>query len=152
MIYPTRPLTCLDVKSARDIFEEVFHEDEWSEFGWIWRYRSKTQSLGIYNEEGDLLGFALILHHSRKLKYIGICPLFQNLGLGSILLTAVLEICKENRQSLALVPANPKVEIWYRKHGFQLSKYFKASDNTVWSTMIYHSHNTRSQGRVLLDG
>lgn len=149
MSYTIRPLTSLDSRSAKDIFSEIFHQDEWSEFGWIWRWRSKTESVGIFNTSGDLLGFALILGHSRKLKYIGVHPLFQRHKLGTLLLKHILKTCIETGKSLNLVPANKTVEAWYARNGFQFSKNFVALDNTCWQIMNFHSKNTRSQSKFL---
>lgn len=152
MKYTIKPLTSLDSRSVRDIFHEVFHEEDWSELNWIWRYRSKSESVGVFNSTGDLLGFALILQYSRKLKYLGVHPLYQNFGLGSMLLRHTLKVCNLARSSLALVPANQIVSAWYYRHGFRISKYFRAIDNTWWSIMYYHTRNTRSKGRPLLGG
>jgi len=145
MKYTLRPLTALDARSTKDIFHEVFHQDDWSELGWIWRYRSKRESIGVFNSTGELLGFALILPHSRKLKYLGVHPNFQLHGFGSILLKDILKSCVSQRRSLNLVPANEIVEAWYRRHGFYTSRYFIATDNTRWSTMNYHPYSTRSK-------
>ena len=145
MSYRVKSLTCLDSKSTKDIFHEVFHKDEWREFRWIWRYRSRVESVGIFDASDNLLGFALILPHSRELKYIGIHPNFQNLRLGSVLLKHILKTCANNRHSLNLVPANDVVEAWYYKNGFRLSQYFIATDSTRWKIMNYHPYFTRSR-------
>jgi hypothetical protein len=55
-----RPLICLDVKSAEDIFRETFHFEEHKEFSPIWRDRTREESVGVFNDDGDLLGFILI--------------------------------------------------------------------------------------------
>jgi ribosomal protein S18 acetylase RimI-like enzyme len=149
MSYTIRPLTCLDSRSTKDIFIETFHRDDWSEFGWIWRWRSKTESVGVFNTSGDLLGFALILGHCRELKYIAVHPLFQKHKLGSLLLNHVLKTCIATGKSLHLVPANKEVEAWYTRHGFYTTKYFTTSDNTNWKVMHFHSKNTRSQSKFL---
>lgn len=145
MKYTIKPLTSLHVKSVRDIFNEVFHMEEWKELPWIWRVRSNVESIGVFNSTGDLLGFALILAYTRKLKYIGIHPLYQKYGLGSMLLKHILKTCHKIDKSLSLIPANDIVKAWYSRYGFQISSYFRTIDNKWWPAMNYHTKNTRSK-------
>lgn len=142
-MYRIRPLTTLDVRSAKDIFHEVFDKGEWPEFNWIWRYRSKRESLGIFTREGDIMGFALILGHARNLKYICVHPMYQYKKLGTVLLTAILKNCVAIDKNLSLVPANDFVTAWYARHGFNKTTMFRASDNTLWAKMNFHTKRTR---------
>lgn len=148
-MYKIRPLTCLDIKVCKDIFYDVFHSSEWLEFNWIWRYRSKDESLGIFTSDGILLGFALILRHSRTLKYLAIHTKYQYKKLGTRLLNAILRNCICLNMSLNLIPANLFVQLWYARHGFQVSQTFLASDNTRWNTMNFHTKETRSNSLKL---
>lgn len=122
----------------------MFHRDDYSQLSWVWKYRSKRESVGIFNEDGDLLGFVLILGHSRSLKFIGIHPKFQGLNLGSILLNHCLKTCMQDGSSLNLIPANTIVQAWYQRHGFYITRYFPSTNGTDGIIMNYHSKNTRS--------
>jgi GNAT superfamily N-acetyltransferase len=150
MLFAIKPLTCLHYRSAKDIFEETFDSQEYPEFNLSWRLRSKTESIGIFTSQGDLIGFALIWGSSRMLKYLSIHPMFQRFKLGTRLLTAILDHCRSVKKNLYLVPAqSPHVAQWYTKHGFAVSKYFKASDGTTWPYMNFHPYSTRSKAKAL---
>jgi ribosomal protein S18 acetylase RimI-like enzyme len=148
MIYSIRPLSCLDVKSAADIFRETFHAEEHKEFSPIWRLRSKSESVGVFNDDGDLLGFILIFGYQRALKYIAVHPLFQEYGIGSILLKHALKECIEKDVNLHLVPANDHVQAWYERQGFAVTKY-NMTDGKRWPIMNFHTHGTRRQEKNL---
>ena len=150
MLFTIKPLICLHYRSAKDIFEETFDIQEQAHFNSSWKLRSKTESIGIFTHEGDLLGFALIWSSARMLKYLCIHPLYQKFKLGTRLLTAILDSCRSARKSLYLVPAeSPHVAKWYAKHGFVISRYFKASDNSMWPNMNFHPYFTRSKSKAL---
>jgi GNAT superfamily N-acetyltransferase len=148
-MYKIRPLDCLDVKSCKDIFYDIFHPSEWPEFNWIWRYRSKQESLGIFTHDGLLVGFVFILAHSRNLKYIAVQSDFQYKKLGSRLLKAVLRNCLHLNKGLNLTPANDFVMAWYERHGFRVSSSFLAADNSKWHIMNFHTRWTRSNSLKL---
>ena len=144
-----RPLNCLDVKSAADIFRETFHFEEHKEFSPIWRDRSREESVGVFNDDGDLLGFILIFENQRCLKYIAVHPLFQKFGLGSMLLKHALKSCFLKGETLNLIPANDTVQAWYERQGFTVSSSFKASDGKVWPIMNFHLYWTRRHAKNL---
>jgi len=146
MSFKIKPLTSLHCKSVRDIFEETFDRQEYADFNTAWRFRSKSESIGIFTHEGDLLGFAIIWGSGRMLKYLCIHPEYQRFKLGTKLLKAVLDNCLSNGKSLHLVPAqNAHLTQWYSKHGFTVTKYFKAFDGTRWYYMNFHAYPTRSK-------
>ena len=149
MSYSIRPLNCLDVKSAADIFRETFHFEEHKEFSPIWRDRSREESVGVFNDDGDLLGFILIFENQRCLKYIAVHPLFQKFGLGSMLLKHALKRCFIKGEALNLIPANDTVQAWYERQGFIVSSWLTASDGKVWPIMNFHMYWTRRHAKNL---
>ena len=129
-----RPLTAQDYKSAKDIFEAAFKIKMPNS---TWRYKNTERSLGIFNNAGDLLGFILLSGKS-YISRIAVHPLFQNHGLGSKLLKAVLTKSCLDRQTVYLTPLNwekPLIK-FYCHHGF----YATRSD-----IMVFHFKNTRRQ-------
>lgn len=128
------PLTPQDHKSAKDIFEVAFKIKMPNS---TWRYRNRESSLGIFNNAGDLLGFILLSGKS-YISRIAVHPLFQNLGLGSKLLKAVLTKSCLDRQTVYLTPLNWETPLmkFYCHHGF----YATRSD-----IMVFHFKNTRRQ-------
>jgi len=149
MSYSIRPLTCLDVKSAADIFRESFCMEEYKEFNPIWRDRTKEESVGVFNDDGDLLGFILIFENQRCLKYIAVHPHYQKYGIGSILLKYALKRAYMKGHSLNLIPANDTVQAWYERQGFIVSSWLKAKDGKVWPIMNFHMHGTRRHAKNL---
>ena len=149
MSYSIRPLTCLDVKSAADIFRETFHFEEHKEFNPIWRDRTREESVGVFNDDGDLLGFILIFENQRCIKYIAVHPLYQKYGIGSMLLKHTLKRAYLKGQSLNLLPANATVQAWYERQGFIVSSWFKANDGKLWPVMNFHTYWTRRHAKNL---
>ena len=129
-----RPLTAQDYKSAKDIFEAAFKIKMPNS---TWRYKNTERSLGIFNNAGDLLGFILLSGKS-YISRIAVHPLFQNHGLGSKLLKAVLTKSCLDRQTVYLTPLNWEKPLmkFYCHHGF----YATRSD-----IMVFHFKNTRRQ-------
>ena len=122
---------------------ETFNRDEHKEFSPIWRGRSHEESVGVFNDDGDLLGFILIFENQRCLKYIAVHPRFQAHGLGSLLLKHALTRCLERGVSLNLVPANATVQAWYERQGFVISSWFKEKDGKTYPCMNFHTYGTR---------
>ena len=129
-----RPLRPQDYKSAKDIFEATFKIKMPNS---TWRYKNRERSLGIFNNAGDLLGFILLSGKS-YISRIAVHPLFQNLGLGSKLLKAVLTKSCLDRQTVYLTPLNWENPLmkFYCNHGFY---------GTRGDIMAFHFKNTRRQ-------
>jgi GNAT superfamily N-acetyltransferase len=149
MSYSIRPLTCLDVKSAVDIFRDSFCVEEYKEFNPIWRGRTKEESVGVFNDDGDLLGFILIFENQRCLKYIAVHPQYQKYGIGSMLLKHALKRAYMKGQSLNLIPANATVQGWYERQGFIVSSWMTTKDGKVWPVMNFHMYWTRRHAKNL---
>lgn len=134
MKYRIRPLIAQDHKSAKDIFEAAFKRKMPNT---TWRYKNRERSLGIFNTTGDLLGF-ILLSGKRYISRIAVHPYFQNLGLGSKLLKAVLMKSCLDKQTVYLTPLNWEKPLmkFYCNHGFYMSK---------GNIMVFHFKNTRRQ-------
>lgn len=111
-------LTLQDYGKVVEIFEQVFPETYKKEFDIVWMLRHTELSLGIY-VKGELAGFILTRDTKESLciEFLGVCPKRQELGIGTMLLKHVLQLC--NYPKITLVPLNDRVAQWYKKHGFQ---------------------------------
>jgi GNAT superfamily N-acetyltransferase len=127
---------------------ETFNRDEHKEFSPIWRGRSRKESVCVFNDDGDLLGFILIFENQRCLKYIAVDPRFQSLGLGSILLNYALQRCIEQRVDLSLVPANARVQAWYERQGFVVTSWFTEPNGKVSPNMVFHVAQAQAQAQA----
>jgi GNAT superfamily N-acetyltransferase len=136
-------LSCLNYRSVREIFIDIFDESEDPHFQKAWRHRDRERSLGIFNKEKNLVGFVLV--EGSTLAYIGVDRDHQSYQYGTTLLRAVLSITREARKTLTLTPVdNKKVVNWYTNHGFRLEVIEHLSCGLIRRCMHFHSHNTRS--------
>ncbi len=137
-----KPLTAEHFKSVKDIFGESFYKDGMNntDLCYYWRKR-KSDSLGIFTPEGDLLGFSIIIQpagtpNNRYLAYFAVHSDYRGGSLGTDLMAATLVRRKGAGGALHLMPLNGKVRAWYLKRGFK---------NTFGGYMNYHSYGTRSK-------
>jgi len=135
MKYSIRPLTAEHTKSANDIYHSAF--DVLFPLHRLWKYRNRDLTCGIFSQEGDLLGFVLVVDN--YVHYLAVHASLQGLGIGTILLRRILEICIDKGISIQLAPLDDVVG-WYCKHGF-----YGSNDGEL----VFHSHNTRRQGLFL---
>lgn len=126
-----RKLTAEHTKSANDIYHSAF--DVTFPLHRLWRYRNNDLSRGIFSKEGDLLGFALVVDN--YVQYLAVHSSFQGLGIGSILLKSILELCMDKGISIKLSPLEDVIG-WYCRHGFY---------GTKDGELVFHTHNTRRQ-------
>lgn len=144
MKFAIRPLLQQDYRSIKDIFHDAF--DAWklpvTDLGISWRRRSIPDSRGIFSREGDLLGFAIVSFHKRNgtnryLDYLAIHSSFRGKDLGTILLSDVIESCRDDKSSIHLYPVDsPRIKAWYESHGFR---------DTNNGYMNLHFYETRSK-------
>ena len=148
-MYRIRSLNCIDVKSVREIFYDFFHVEERSNFHFTWRVREKARSVGIFTQEGDLVGFTLVW--SNKLAYIVVDRELQGKNLGSALLSYILQMTIHLRKSLSLTPVNATRLIdWYKKHGFKEELATKSDIPGVpFRILSFHSYGTRAHSKAL---
>lgn len=150
MKYIVKQLTCLDYRTAKETFLDVFDNSEFSDFTSAWKNRLREESLGIYTYTNELVGFALV-DYQRKLNFITIHPEYQKYKLGTQLLQKVLKNCIERHKSLYLIPVpSDHVIAWYKKNGFHITNIYEAADGNPWMHLSFHTYETRSQSPFLL--
>lgn len=150
MKYTVKPLTCLDYRTAKETFLEVFDNSEFSDFTSAWRNRVREESMGVYTQTNELVGFALV-DYQRKLNFITIHPDYQKYKLGTQLLQKILKNCIERRKGLILVPVpSDHVIAWYKKNGFYETSTYEAVDGSRWMYLGFHTYETRRQASFLL--
>lgn len=129
-------------KSVKDIFGESFYKvgiDD-TDLAYYWRARHSADSLGIFSNEGDLLGFALVIQpaatpNNRYLIYFAVHSAYRGTRLGSTLISKILEKRRAARGAIHLTPLNTAgLRDWYIKRGFR---------NTCGGYMNFHSYGTR---------
>jgi len=131
-----KPLTSLDAYVVRQLFQTIFNESEDPYFSVAWISRDQDASLGYWDPETEtLLGAAIVV--GSKLEYIFVSESHQGSGIGSQLLTAVLDL----KPNLHLVPVeDPAIFRWYEKHGFHVDS--KEEGRRIY---LKHSHYLRGQ-------
>jgi GNAT superfamily N-acetyltransferase len=144
-----RHLTCLDFKNVREVFYDFFDAQERPYFHNAWRARERGRSIGLFTQEGDLLGFTLV--SANTLNYILIERDQQGKGYGSVLLQYILQVTIKKRTSLSLIPVNAERLIqWYKAHGF---KEELPSDSSIpgvpFRVLNFHSYSTRAHAKAL---
>lgn len=112
------PLSWNHYAQCRALFEDVFDLSELSWFVAVWRKRSDHSRVALH--QGIVIGFALI-DTSSTLHYVCVHPDFQNSGLGTRLLTAVLE-CEDARSTWLSTAGDDRLVAWYTRHGFNVTK------------------------------
>ena len=147
MKFLVKPLTCLDYKSAYDIFNETFVREECLHFSSNWRNRSRTKSVGVYSPDDDLLGFVLVSSSRNYINCIAIHPDFQNHSFGTTLLQHLLRRCIQTSSNLYLIPATERLQHWYSRKGFQITQTFQSDTKEYGTYMNFHSHSTRIQSK-----
>ena len=139
-----KPLTQEHYKSVKDIFHEAFANQGYvcEDIGYAWRRRILGASQGYFNDDGDLLGFAIVNTRSQTkrnyLHFLGVYDQYKGRGIGSEILKAVLA----NHPNVYLWPEGKTDEDtealrkWYEKYGFVHS-----NDNFY----AIHPYDTRSK-------
>jgi len=143
-----KPLLQENYKTVKDIFQEAFGPQGYicEDIGYAWRKRILGMSQGYFNDDGDLLGFAIVnKRNPTKAPYLHFFAVYENyksLGYGSKIIKAVLD----KAPNVYLWPEGASEEDtealkrWYEKNGFRLS-----SDNFY----VIHAYNTRSKPKLL---
>ena len=149
MKFLLKPLSCLDFKSAYDIFSETFVREECLEFSSNWKARSRTKSIGLFSRDRDLLGFVLVARDKNYINCIAVHPDFQNYSFGTILLQNTLQKCVQTSSNLYLIPASVRLQHWYGRKGFQVTQTFQSFRKLEGTYMNFHSHGTRKQQQYI---
>lgn len=118
-----RILTDDDFSEVWNIFQSVFEHKYITEFQDSWNSRDKGLSYGVFDEQRILIGFLLtkqIQDQHQHIEFIGVHPIIQKGGVGSLLLRTVINYCQNHKIQLTLIPVNDeKIINWYKKNGFQ---------------------------------
>jgi ribosomal protein S18 acetylase RimI-like enzyme len=105
------------------IFKSVFEHKYITEFHDAWKSRNSDLSFGIFDEQQILRGFLLtkqLQDNHQRIEFIGVSPVIQKGGVGTLLLRKVLEDSLVRRYMVTLIPVNDeKIIGWYKKHGFK---------------------------------
>ena len=105
-----------------NIFTAVFPAKYGEEFFDAWSDRNKGLSYGVFDTSNTLRGFILTKQRDTKtqhIEFLGVDPTCQKGGIGTILLTRVLDTCLRRSHRVTLIPVNDQRVInWYKKQGF----------------------------------
>jgi ribosomal protein S18 acetylase RimI-like enzyme len=142
-MYSYLPLRWSHYAACRWLFEDAF---DISEIGWFvksWRERSE-QSIGVFYC-GSVVGFALI-DTKMILRYLCIHPDFQNSGLGSKLLTNVLDLCSDARSVWLTTAGDERLVRWYSRFGFRVVETRSEDGEFIGADMVRRTR-CRSAGK-----
>ena len=126
------PLRWNHYAQCRGLFEDVFDASEMSWFVAAWRKRSDHSQVALH--QGIVVGFGLI-DTASTLHYICVHPDFQNSGLGTRLLTAVLEF-EDARSTWLSTAGDNRLVTWYMRHGFNVAKRVTYQGEFIGAHMV----------------
>ena len=166
----TRPLRPGDFSGVKDLFKKTFSIPV-GDLYISWYERSKKDSIGIFVrceagtrceaggceaggcEEGTrceagqnelLIGFVIASFSkssgkSMYIDYFALAEEYRGGGLGTKLLLDLVTECYDMRGSIHLYPEREDIVSWYERNGFL---------ETRGGYYVFHSYNTRRQGRL----
>jgi ribosomal protein S18 acetylase RimI-like enzyme len=124
----TAPITIVRILSNDQfdavwaIFTAVFPTKYGEEFIDAWLQRNQALTYGVFDETNTLRGFVITKQKDSKtqhIEFLGVDPTCQKGGIGTILLTRVLDICLQTNYRVTLIPVDDsRILRWYEKHGF----------------------------------
>jgi GNAT superfamily N-acetyltransferase len=132
-MYSFTPLRWNHYASSRLLFEDAFDISEIPWFIKSWRERSDC-SIGLFYR-GSLVGFALI-DTKMFLRYLCINPEFQNCGLGSKLLTKVLDLCSDSRSFWLTTAGDERLVGRYSLFGFRVVESRSEDGDFIGADMV----------------
>jgi ribosomal protein S18 acetylase RimI-like enzyme len=104
------------------IFTAVFPAKYGEEFFDAWTGRNPNLSYGVFDTSNTLRGFIITKQkdtRTQHIEFLGVDPTCQKGGIGTILLTRVLDVCLRRHQRITLIPIDDlRVINWYKKYGF----------------------------------
>jgi GNAT superfamily N-acetyltransferase len=101
---------------CRQVFIDVFDMSEIPYFIQAWSQRNEEHSFAALYK-GVLVGFGLV-DKSRCIRYISVHEDFQNMGLGSKLLTKILGSVRDERSIWLTTAGDERLLGWYKRYGF----------------------------------
>ena len=100
---------------TRQLFHSIFRCDDPSYFTDLWKSRDSAKSIGEWSN-GVFLGAAIVSRN--KLEYIFVDTNHHGTGIGTRLLSKIIELCP----NIYLNPIDdPNLIRWYERNGFHLS-------------------------------
>jgi ribosomal protein S18 acetylase RimI-like enzyme len=117
-MYSFLPLRWNHYTQCKFLFDDVFDISEFHRFPDAWAAKSDELSLAVFYKDA-LVGFALV-DIRNTIKYICIHPDFQNCGLGSKLLTKILDLSVDKRSIWLTTAGDERLVSWYGRHGFRV--------------------------------
>jgi ribosomal protein S18 acetylase RimI-like enzyme len=137
------------------IFTAVFPAKYGEEFFDAWTGRNPNLSYGVFDTSNTLRGFIITKQkdtRTQHIEFLGVDPTCQKGGIGTILLTRVLDICLRRHQRITLIPIDDlRVINWYKKQGFIAVGHHVLSPYTgdLEQLMEYKSTHTPQSGQTL---
>lgn len=135
-------LTDEDYDDVKRIFRASFKEETYpmEDLETSWDYRSPPDSLGFFVGR-RMIGFVIASFHKKNgpnmyIDYIALDTSFRGMGIGSKLMSTLIEKCYKEGGSIHLYPERSSLHSWYERHGF-----YKSSKNYF----VFHSYGTRQQ-------
>jgi ribosomal protein S18 acetylase RimI-like enzyme len=129
-------------RAVKGIFRDTFDRTIFDihHINTSWRNRSKEESYG-FMLNGVLIGFIITSYHVKNkdnlyVDYIAFDQQYRGRGLGTSVLTDMLNGFKELGRSVHLYPERQELWPWYERLGFQ---------KTFNGYMNFHSYETRSK-------
>ena len=132
-MYSYIPLRWSHYAACKWLFEDAFDISEVPWFTKSWRERSDN-SIGVFYC-GSVVGFALI-DTKMILRYLCIHPDFQNSGLGSKLLTKVLDLCADARSVWLTTAGDERLVGWYSRFGFRIVETRSEDGEFIGADMV----------------
>jgi ribosomal protein S18 acetylase RimI-like enzyme len=123
--------------ACRQLFEDTFDISEIPSFVSAWPTRFEERSITAFYK-GALVGFALI-DTKMTLRYICIHPEFQNCGLGSKLLTKILDLSADARSIWLTTADNERLVTWYGRYGFRVVDSCFVNGEFIGADMVRRS-------------
>jgi ribosomal protein S18 acetylase RimI-like enzyme len=139
----TSELTDKDFPSVEKLFLNTFPHTPDGDLLISWEFRSKKDSLGIFDGEG-LVGFIIASFHrssgkSLYVDYFALQPEYRGSGLGTQLLLQLVTEAYDSNGSIHLYPERGQLISWYERNGFR---------KTHGGYYVFHSYKTRLQNKV----
>ena len=138
-----RCLTEKDFPEVEELFLATFPHTPEDDFMISWEFRSKENSMGIFNAEG-LIGFVIASYHSSSgsslyIDYFALKPEYRGSGIGTNFLLELVTDTFDSNSSIHLYPERKELVPWYERNGFR---------KTHGGYYVFHSYKTRAQTRV----
>lgn len=116
-------MTTEDIEEALGIEKSLF-PSPWNQGIFKAEIKKRRSSCFVARIEGVMVGYAIFNHFEKEghLMNLAVVPEYQKRGIGSVLLTRLIKVAKQNgvrRIILEVRPSNLSARRFYRKFGFQ---------------------------------